>query len=263
VLEVLTNEKYLGHNVWNRASKKLKGRRLKNDPESWIRSDEAFEPLVDRKLFDAVQKIMQRRKARRTDHDMLEKLGDVLKERSYLSAKTIAEAKGLMSSQAYKHRFGGLLGAYQRVGHTPERDYRFVQFSRSCKHAARTTIQQIKTAAECAGAAVSMDPKHGRLTVNGQLDLVVQAARCFTSDAGSHRWKVVFEHGPDWDLLVVGRMDYDNSRIRDFYVFPRSAKWPCRMGIREANDFSIDCYRFADLDGVIRLIQPTTFAEAK
>jgi hypothetical protein len=44
---------------------------------------------------------MQRRKARRTDQDMLEKLGKVFQERGYLSAKTIAEAKGLMSSQAY------------------------------------------------------------------------------------------------------------------------------------------------------------------
>ncbi|HEX2523526.1 MAG TPA: recombinase family protein, partial [Terriglobia bacterium] len=179
VLEVLTNEKYLGHNVWNRASKKLKGRRIKNDPESWIRSDEAFEPLVDRKHFDAVQKIMQGRKARRTDQDMLKKLADVLKERGYLSAKTIAEAKGLMSSQAYKHRFGGLLGAYQRVGHTPERDYRFVQFSRSCKHAARTTLQQITTAAEALGQTeipaivIAADHQEGLL-----MSLVENIARC-------------------------------------------------------------------------------------
>jgi hypothetical protein len=205
---------------------------------------------------------MQRRKARRTDQDMLEKLGKVFQERGYLSAKTIAEAKGLMSSQAYKHRFGGLLGAYRRVGHTPERDYRFVQFARSRKHSARTIVEQITAASERAGAAVHLDTKQGRLTINGELDLVVRAARCLTSDAGSHRWNIVFEHEVVWDLLLVGRMDYDNTGIRDIYVFPRSAKWPCRMGLRETNDFSIDCYRFDKLDDVIGLIQRTTFKEA-
>jgi DNA invertase Pin-like site-specific DNA recombinase len=211
VLEVLTNEKYVGHNIWNRTSKKLKGRKVKNDPGSWIRSDEAFEPLVDPKVFNAARQIMQRRTARRTDQDMLEKLGKVFQERGYLSAKTIAEAKGLMSSQAYKHRFGGLLGAYRRVGHTPERDYRFVQFGRSRKQAARTIMEQITAAAERAGAAVQLDTKQGRLTINGELDLVVRAARCLTSDAGSHRWNIVFEHAVVWDLLVVGRMDHDNT----------------------------------------------------
>ena len=123
-------------------------------------------------------------------------------------------------------------------------------------------MQQIKTVAERTGAAVSLDPKLGRLTINGELGLVVRAARCFTSDAGSRRWNIVFEHELAWDFLVIGRMDYDNGGILDLYVFPRSAKWPSRMRLREANEFSIDCYRFGDLDAVLRLLQLTTFAEA-
>jgi hypothetical protein len=123
-------------------------------------------------------------------------------------------------------------------------------------------VEQITAASERAGAAVHLDTKQGRLTINGELDLVVRAARCLTSDAGSHRWNIVFEHEVVWDLLLVGRMDYDNTGIRDIYVFPRSAKWPCRMGLRETNDFSIDCYRFDKLDDVIGLIQRTTFKEA-
>src|ERR1700730_10667095 len=57
VHQVLINEKYIGNNVWNRGSFKLKKKRVRNSPEMWIRADGAFEPIVDRSLFDAAQTI--------------------------------------------------------------------------------------------------------------------------------------------------------------------------------------------------------------
>jgi hypothetical protein len=38
VHQVLTNPKYVGDNVWNRISYKLKKMRVRNDPEMWVRS---------------------------------------------------------------------------------------------------------------------------------------------------------------------------------------------------------------------------------
>src|SRR4029079_3304427 len=55
VHQVLINEKYIGNNVWNRGSFKLKKKRVRNSPDMWIRSEDAFEALVDRNLFDAAQ----------------------------------------------------------------------------------------------------------------------------------------------------------------------------------------------------------------
>jgi DNA invertase Pin-like site-specific DNA recombinase len=46
VHQVLTNPKYVGDNVWNRVSYKLKKLRVRNDPEMWVRSNGAFEPIV-------------------------------------------------------------------------------------------------------------------------------------------------------------------------------------------------------------------------
>jgi len=39
---VLTNEKYIGNNVFNRASAKLKNKRIANPPDLWIRAVGAF-----------------------------------------------------------------------------------------------------------------------------------------------------------------------------------------------------------------------------
>jgi hypothetical protein len=45
VNEVLTNEKYIGNNVYNRISFKLKKTRVANMPEMWIRKKGAFEAI--------------------------------------------------------------------------------------------------------------------------------------------------------------------------------------------------------------------------
>src|SRR5204862_3250126 len=55
----------------------------------------------------------------------------------------------------YKQRFGGLLEAYKRVGHAPERDYRFLDFTKHRRRARLDTFNQIATAAEDLGAVVA------------------------------------------------------------------------------------------------------------
>jgi len=46
VHQILTNEKYIGNNVYNRISFKLKKKRVINPPDMWIRGDSAFTPIV-------------------------------------------------------------------------------------------------------------------------------------------------------------------------------------------------------------------------
>ncbi|MBB5691963.1 DNA invertase Pin-like site-specific DNA recombinase, partial [Roseomonas alkaliterrae] len=91
VHQVLINEKYVGDNVWNRISCKLQGARVRNRPDMWIRRDGAFEPLVDRMLFEAAQIIIRERSRRLTDEEMLEVLRTILANRGYLSGLVIDE----------------------------------------------------------------------------------------------------------------------------------------------------------------------------
>ena len=51
VHEVLTNEKYIGNNVYNRRSFKLKRERVVNPPEKLVRKEEAFPAIVEPELF--------------------------------------------------------------------------------------------------------------------------------------------------------------------------------------------------------------------
>ena len=50
--QILTNEKYIGNNIFNRVSYKLKQHRVVNQRDTWVRADGAFPSIVDRALFE-------------------------------------------------------------------------------------------------------------------------------------------------------------------------------------------------------------------
>ena len=64
VHQILTNEKYIGNNVFNRTSCKLKKRRVNNAPEMWIRAEGVFIPIVEASLFHMAQGIIRERSRR-------------------------------------------------------------------------------------------------------------------------------------------------------------------------------------------------------
>ncbi|WP_319019398.1 recombinase family protein [Pelagibacterium flavum] len=112
VHQVLINEKYIGNNVWNRRSCKLKKKHVKNDPSIWVRAEGVFDAIVDRATFERAQAIIQERSARISDAQMLAILDKLFKRRGSLSGLIIDEAPGCPSSSAYASRFGSLIRAY-------------------------------------------------------------------------------------------------------------------------------------------------------
>ncbi len=71
IRQLLTNEKYIGNNVYNRTSFKLKRRRVVNEPDIWVRKDAAFEPVVSQELFYTAQGIIRERARCYTDAEMI------------------------------------------------------------------------------------------------------------------------------------------------------------------------------------------------
>src|SRR6266571_6020227 len=122
VHQVLINEKYIGNNVWNRRSFKLKRKRVRNSPDMWIRANGVFAAVVDEELFEAAQAIIRTRSCRLSNDEMLDILRRLLEQHGYLSGLIIDEAERTPSSSAYQSRFGSLLRAYELVGFTPDRN---------------------------------------------------------------------------------------------------------------------------------------------
>jgi len=59
--QILTNEKYIGNNIFNRVSYKLKQRRVVNQRDTWVRADGVFPSIVDRALFARARLIIDQR----------------------------------------------------------------------------------------------------------------------------------------------------------------------------------------------------------
>ena len=248
VHQVLINEKYVGDNVWNRVSFKLKKRRVRNSPEMWIRAAGVFEPVIDRTLFEAAQAIILERSHRLSDEQMLDRLRQLLAERGYLSGLIIDEAEHLPSSSAYRSRFGSLLRSYQLVGFTPDRDYRYIEVNRALRRMHPDVVAATVAGIQRTGGAVSQDPATDLLTINAEFTASVVIARCRQTSAGSLRWHVRFDTRLCPDITVAARMNQPNRDLMDYYLLPRIDMTLPHIRLAEHNGVSLDAYRFDTLD---------------
>jgi DNA invertase Pin-like site-specific DNA recombinase len=248
VHQVLINEKYVGDNVWNRHSFKLKRKRVRNDPDMWIRAEGVFEAIVDRVLFNAAQTIIRERSFRATTDDMLGSLRQLFQDRGYLSGIVIDEADHLPSSSAYQNRFGSLLRAYQLVGFTPDRDFRYIEINRALRGMHPGVVANTIAGIEAAGGQVTQDQATDTLTINDEFSASIAIVRCQETSAGSMRWKIRFDAGLSPDITIAVRMDRPNREALDYYLLPRLDMSMPRLRLAEHNGVSLDSYRFETLE---------------
>jgi DNA invertase Pin-like site-specific DNA recombinase len=261
VHQVLINEKYVGNNVWNRFSCKLKKQRVRNSPDRWIRADGAFEPIVDRELFDAVQAIIRERSHRFSDDEMLDSLRSLLQQHGYLSGLIIDETEHLPSSSAYHHRFGSLLRAYHLVGFTPDRDHRYLEINRALRAMHPGIVVDTIRGIENVGGQVQREATTELLRINGEFTASIVIVRCRETPAGSLRWHIRFDTGLHPDITVAVRMDQSNRQTLDYYLLPRLDMTVPRLRMAEDNGVSLDSYRFDTLEPLFGLAARTNLLE--
>lgn len=261
VHQVLINEKYIGNNVWNRGSFKLKRKRVRNSPEMWIRAEGAFEPIVDRSLFEAAQAIIRERSHRLSNDEMITVLQKLLQDRGYLSGLIIDETESLPSSSAYQNRFGSLLRAYELVGFSPDRDYRYIEINRALRRMHPHIVTEAIAGIEASGGSVNQDPSTDLLTVNGEFTASIVVVRCQMTAAGSLRWQIRFDVGLWPDITVAVRMDGPNQNALDYYLLPRIDMTAPRLRLAEDNGVSLDAYRFPTLDAFFGLATRASLQE--
>ena len=253
VHQVLINEKYIGNNVWNRSSFKLKQQHVRNSPETWRRANGAFTPIVDQSLFEAARAIIEERSRRLSNDELLDLLRRLLQENGYLSGLLIDEADTDASSAAYRSRFGSLLRAYQLIGFTPARDYRYIEINRELRRLHPEVLAAVVAGIERSGGTVVTTAASGLLTINDEFTLSLVVARCRQTEAGSLRWHIHLDTGLLPDLTAAVRMDAINKQALDYYLLPRLDMILPRLRLAQDNGMSLDSYRFDTLDALYEL----------
>jgi DNA invertase Pin-like site-specific DNA recombinase len=262
VHQVLTNEKYIGNNVFAKASFKLKQRRVQNPREMWIRAEGAYPAIVDTAMFMRARDIVDARSRHLTDEELLATLRDILLREGMLSGLIIDEQDHLPSASAYRSRFGSLLRAYQLIGYEPERDYRYIEVNRALRRAHPKIVADIIDGITRSGGHAVLNPKTDNIRVNDEFTVSVVLSRCQETGTGSLRWTIRLDTGLVPDITIAIRMDETNEMPRDYYFLPSIDMTLDRLRLSEQNGFSLDAYRFESLDLFYVLAGRARIAEA-
>jgi DNA invertase Pin-like site-specific DNA recombinase len=262
VHQLLINEKYIGNNVWNHYSNKLKQRRVRNPPEQWVRSDAAFQPIINQPQFKAAQEIIQKRSYRMRDAEMLDVLKDLYAQRGFLSGLVIDEAEECPSSSAYQYRFGSLLRTYSLIGYTPSRDYQYLEANRQLRQMHPVLLQDTTCKIQAVGGRVTIDPRTDLMQVNDELMVSLVLCRCHVNDNGAKRWKVRLDLGLSPDITIAVRMVPGGESALDYYILPSIDMNLPDLRLAEQNPSNIDIYRFDTLDILAELSRRTPYRRA-
>ena len=248
VHQILSNEKYAGHNVYNRSSFKLKRKRVRNLPDDWVRADDAFAAVIDPDLFGLAQSIIRQRGQRFSDDEMLERLASLLKAKGWLSGLVIDEREEMPSSSAYRYRFGSLLRAYSLVGYSPRHDYRYLEANRFLRSLHPNAIADTIVEIGRQGGSVDRDADTDLLTINGEFTVALIIVRCAETASGSRRWKVRLDTGLRPDITVIHRMAQGNRDVLDYYLLPSVDLTAGCLRLAEDNGLYLDAFRDTTLD---------------
>lgn len=262
VHQILTNEKYIGNNVFNRISFKLKKRRIVNDKETWVRADGVFEAIVDTRYFYTAQGIITERSRKYSDEELLTKLHSLHQRKGWLSGILIDETDEMPSSSAYAHRFGSLLRAYELVEYTPNRDMRFIQINRHIRSLYPNICEGVIHRIQDLGGTVRREVVSDIIFVNDEVKVSIVISRCFQTKAGRNRWKVRLDSGLRPDITIVVRMNEKNESPLDYYILPALDVEDPQLRLADNNGLALDCYRFDNLEDFFSLTQRVNIQEA-
>ncbi|MFT3783542.1 MAG: recombinase family protein [Nibricoccus sp.] len=262
VHQILTNEKYIGHNVYHRTSFKLKRKHVHNPPEMWIRSDNTFPAVVEPMLFAKAQEIILARTKRYTDEEMLQGLKTLWSKHGRISGLLIDEQDAMPSSAAFRNRFGSLIRAYQLIGYTPRTDYSFIEINRYLRGRHPEIVQEVITRLASMDVSVERDPATELLVLDHELTVSIVLSRCLRTEAGSTRWLLRFEESLRPDLTIAVRMDESNQAIKDYYLFPAIDLSVPKLRLAEDNHTLLDVYRFDDLEFFFEMAERISVEDA-
>ncbi|MGS4662060.1 recombinase family protein [Citrobacter farmeri] len=252
--QILTNEKYIGNNIYNKTSSKLKSRLVKNPKNEWVRCDKAYKPIISKKKYNKAQEIIQLQSVHLTNDELLEKLKQKLESNGKLSGFIIDEDDTGPSSSVYRTRFGGLLRAYTLIGYKPEHDYSYIQINEALRSFYSGIIEDFKGEILKSNCYIDEYKYAPMLYINDELLISVLITKCTPMKSGKLRWKVRFDNSQKADITIVIRMDSQNISPLDFYIIPKIENEYSKMCMTETNNIRLDLYRFDNLDKLLQII---------
>jgi DNA invertase Pin-like site-specific DNA recombinase len=220
---ILKNEAYLGHIVFNRKSAKLGQRTVRNPAEMWIRRDNAFKPIIKPELFAKAQQVLAELDHGRTrsDQELIDRLRALWRREGRLSVQLMMAAKDVPDWTVYAKRFGSLTNAYRRIGYKPKARCCFRENADKTDDVICSVANAIISDLEKRGKSVTFLHEIYLLMISQDLTLAIAIARAVSdgTNAGRRvrRWELGKVRYKRSDLILVVRMNECNTNIQDYF----------------------------------------------
>jgi DNA invertase Pin-like site-specific DNA recombinase len=253
VKNILTNEKYRGHNVFNRRSCKLRKISVLNAAELWVRKDLAFQALIADELYERAQAERSRRLERRTAEALLATVRAIHAAEGRVTTKLLVQHGQSTTPKLLARHFGTITNAYIAAGIPSERKLMYGRIKHAVNEVRKTVLLQVAQAVQQGGAFISSGPSWATLTLNGKISLRIAVVRCRFEERGLVRWRIQTGHPGAADFILVARLDHANVSILDFFLFP-SAEFPrAYIVVRDERPDELERYRHQTLRTVFGL----------
>lgn len=247
VRQVLIAERYVGTNVYNRSSTKLGTTKVYNPRKEWIRREEAFEPIVSARIFNAAQRIKRSARNEYSDEQLLAHLRRVLAEHGRLSS-ALLDAAAPPASKTFTNRFGSLKNAYSRI------DYDVRDRADPVSHSAVAFAKEAIEAVTSIGGRASLSPEGKLLRVDYGIIVAPRVANL--RDGKDHRyWRVKLPPADDVDMVLASLQR--NGQREHLYLFPASRFGRSRkIDVREGRNL-MENYRLWSMEFLYEMILRT------
>ena len=188
----------------------------------------------------------------------------VIVQEAFRDTATCAYADVLLPAASWGEKEGTVTNSERRIS----RQRAFLQPAGEAKPPVirirgDATVPYQKVADLIRGRAYTRLVKRRQLIgVNGEFTASIVIARHRSTAAGSSRWRLRLDAGLAPDFTVAVRMNPGNETPLDYYVLPSIDMTKPRLRLAERNGFSLDGYRFDDLDFFYSLAKRASFTEA-
>lgn len=203
VVDRLQQEVYIGTQVYNRTSQKLKTPRRPNPPEAWVRTPDAFVGIISHEQFERAQEILRERRTRFDPAHMLAQLDTLYRDHGVFRTSLLRLSDELPTVGTFTRHFGSWDEAFQRL-------------YPATRESAR---DQVQSQISALGADVLTYADF--LVLNEKLTISIQPAVPIPWGYSAY-WPLSVDRRPVIDLtLGVLLADPPDAEILGYVVFPR------------------------------------------
>lgn len=234
VEHILRDPKYTGCNVWGRTTCRLKGRVKRVAKEMWVTKEDAFQPIISKRLFKEANDSIRTRYW--SDGRLLDGLSQVLSEEGAISQEILVRRNSGPTFGSIVAHFGSLQNACKRIGYHHVKNY---QKGRS-KGEATQKLQHsiIAKLAELHPHRITIHQKARSrrpfLRLDGRIDVSVHVCPCIEARREAF-WRFTPRPTERDNVTLCCLLDRSRDHIHSMHLIPNAniGKTRLNIGLRD------------------------------